>query len=144
MGWAQEHGEHDDRGFSILGVGGIAGYVIMLEGLTHDLSCAYDSCNNNNDTVVAGLLIAVASVGVGLGIGIPGILKMARQSEDSGDFAIQMATTGRSWGPMFSLGLLPTSLRTWTFRFFPPRSEPARRQALRVSEQGNAEFADWA
>lgn len=70
-------------GFSILGVGGIAGYVIMLDGITQDLGCGDNgSCNHSSNTVVAGLLIAVASVCVGLGIGIPGIVKMARQSEE--------------------------------------------------------------
>lgn len=89
-------------GFSILGVGAIAGYVIMLEGLTHDLDCAdtyYNgSCNHNSDTLVAGLLIAVASVGVGLGIGIPGIVKMARQSEEETEAVgrYQESISGRS------------------------------------------------
>jgi hypothetical protein len=73
-------------GFSILGVGAIAGYVIMLEGITQGLNCGdgyYDTCNNtNSDTALTGLLVAVVSVGIGLGIGIPGIVKMARQSEE--------------------------------------------------------------
>jgi hypothetical protein len=67
-------------------VGGIAGYVIMLERITQGLNCGdgyYDTCNNtNSDTALTGLLVAVVSVGIGLGIGIPGIVKMARQSEE--------------------------------------------------------------
>jgi hypothetical protein len=74
-------------GFSILGVGSIVGYVVMLQGIG-DINCSSDysynnSCSSGSDSaVLTGLLIGLASVGIGLGIGIPGIVKMARQTDE--------------------------------------------------------------
>lgn len=73
-------------GFSIVGVGGIAGYIVMLSAF--DASCGYGyqyevrSCDAwNGKRFLLGALIMAASTGLGLGIGIPGIISMARQSE---------------------------------------------------------------
>jgi hypothetical protein len=82
-------------GFSILAVGGIAGYVIMVEGLAQSMNCSFssdysysysgNSCNNGDNTVWVGLLIGLASVGVGLGVGIPGIVRLVRQTPEETD-----------------------------------------------------------
>ena len=68
-------------GFSIFGVGGITGYVIMLSGI--GINCGYneDTCGNEvASRMLLGLVIMAVSAGVGLGIGIPGIVSMVRQS----------------------------------------------------------------
>jgi hypothetical protein len=68
-------------GFSILGTGIAAGYIIMLASLT-DLHCSSDSCDNDvGSGVFAGFIVMAASAGIGLGLGIPGIVSMARQSQ---------------------------------------------------------------
>jgi hypothetical protein len=70
-------------GFTILGAGVIAGYLILLSSIRDvaDCSSAY-SCNDNfADHYLLALLVMGASTGIGLGIGIPGIVSMARQSE---------------------------------------------------------------
>jgi hypothetical protein len=73
-------------GFTIFGVGGITGYIVMLSSLT--LGCNYGESSYNNSCddgmgrrFLLGALLMAASAGVGLGIGIPGIVSMARQSE---------------------------------------------------------------
>jgi hypothetical protein len=113
-------------------VGGIAGYVIMLERITQGLNCGdgyYDTCNNtNSDTALTGLLVAVVSVGIGLRIGIPGIVKMARQSEEETEAVnrYQDSVSMRSMRfpyPHSLPYLRPHSARHWAFRFFPCRSE---------------------
>jgi hypothetical protein len=73
-------------GFSIFGVGGITGYIVMLSALTVDCGYNYDygysSCDDRmGNRFLLGVLIMAASAGLGLGIGIPGIVSMARQSE---------------------------------------------------------------
>lgn len=75
-------------GFSIFGVGGITGYIVMLSALTVDCGYNYDygysssSCDDRmGNRFLLGALIIAASAGLGLGIGIPGIVSMARQSE---------------------------------------------------------------
>jgi hypothetical protein len=73
-------------GFSIFGVGGITGYIVMLSSFISN--CNYNS-NYYNDSCgtidggrfVLGVVLMAASAGVGLGLGIPGIISMARQSE---------------------------------------------------------------
>jgi hypothetical protein len=73
-------------GFSIFGVGGITGYIVMLSSFMS--SCNYngnyynDSCGSiDGGRFVLGIVIMAASAGVGLGLGIPGVISMARQSE---------------------------------------------------------------
>jgi len=72
-------------GFTILGVGSIAGYVLVLSALHDDLNnCDYgaSSCGNNSDgQVKLGIAIVLVSTGVGLALGIPGIVRMAKQTE---------------------------------------------------------------
>ena len=74
-------------GFTILGVGAITGYVIVLLALRDDLNqCAYgsDSCGNGNSSdgqIKLGVALALVSTGVGLALGIPGIIRMAKQTE---------------------------------------------------------------
>jgi hypothetical protein len=73
-------------GFSIFGVGGITGYIVMLSALTVDCGYGYGYTSNSCDDrmgnrFLLGALIMAASAGLGLGIGIPGIISMARQSE---------------------------------------------------------------
>ncbi len=73
-------------GFSIFGVGGITGYVVMLSALATECDYDYDygtrSCGDRmGNRFLLGALIVVASAGLGLGVGIPGIVGMARRSE---------------------------------------------------------------
>jgi hypothetical protein len=71
-------------GFSIFGVGFIAGYIIMLSAVA-SADCAYDGTGRCGDDVGSGVLmgalVMAASAGLGLGIGIPGIISMVRQGE---------------------------------------------------------------
>jgi hypothetical protein len=70
-------------GFTIFGVGGIAGCLIALSGL--GVTC--DNWDNSACAsqvwrrLVIGLVVIAASAGVGLPIGIPGIASMLRSSE---------------------------------------------------------------
>ena len=74
-------------GFTILGVGAITGYVLVLLALRDDLnSCAYgsESCGNGNSSdgqIKLGVALALVSTGVGLALGIPGIIRMAKQTD---------------------------------------------------------------
>jgi hypothetical protein len=72
-------------GFTILGVGVIAGYAIVLSALSDHLNnCAYDasSCGNSSDgQIKLGFALILVSTGVGLALGIPGIVRMAKQTE---------------------------------------------------------------
>jgi hypothetical protein len=88
-------------GFSILGVGVIGGYVIMLSSIA-DTGCTYDgSCSNDmGRRLMTGLVVILASTGVGLGIGIPGIVKMARQSEIETDAVDRYHYPGSMGAPM--------------------------------------------
>lgn len=72
-------------GFTILGVGAIAGYVIVLSAFSDHLnSCAYESgsCGNSSDgQIKLGIALMLVSTGVGLALGIPGIVRMAKQTD---------------------------------------------------------------
>jgi hypothetical protein len=69
-------------GFTILGVGAGVGYVVFLAGLTSGMDCGYyESCEPDKSMLLGGLGLMAVSIGTGLGLGIPGIIRMARQSE---------------------------------------------------------------
>jgi hypothetical protein len=69
-------------GFSIFGVGAMAGYFIMLSGIAETCSAYDDSCEDEMfHRFLIGLVVIGASAGVGLGVGIPGIVSMVRPSE---------------------------------------------------------------
>lgn len=83
-------------GFTILGVGAGVGYAIMVSGIMSGADCnAYDSqCGPNTDRMLGGLAVGILSVGVGLAIGIPGIIRMARQTE----LETQASERYQAWG----------------------------------------------
>jgi len=70
-------------GFTILGVGAGVGYAILLSGAMSSDNCGYyeSQCEPDTDRMLGGVMIGLLSVGVGLAIGIPGIIRMAKQTE---------------------------------------------------------------
>ena len=66
-------------GFTLLGVGVVAGLLVALSG---PLICWDAACQSEADARAhSGEVIALASVGIGLALGVPGIVMLARQSE---------------------------------------------------------------
>jgi hypothetical protein len=68
---------HTAVGFSLFGVGAIAGYVLISTAFQR----AGDGYDVSGDRILLGLVVIAATSGVGLPLGIGGIVKMARQSE---------------------------------------------------------------
>ena len=69
-------------GFTILGVGVGAGYLIMVSGIMAGADCGLESsCKPDEDRILGGLALAILSLGVGTAIGVPGIIRMAKQTE---------------------------------------------------------------
>jgi len=110
-------------GFTILGVGVVAGFLEALSGL-----CIYGDCQSEADAKSrAGEAIALASVGIGLALGIPGIVMLARQSEAEDKAVDRYQLFGAGPPPAFPLGnsrALSTgsagknfSLSLWSFAF---------------------------
>jgi hypothetical protein len=66
-------------GFTLLGVGVVAGLLVALSGpwICWDAACQSEADAHGE----SGEAIALASVGIGLALGIPGIVMLARQSE---------------------------------------------------------------
>jgi hypothetical protein len=68
-------------GFSIYGVGGVIG-VLILRSSFHDCLYMDDTCDMvDGHRLLLGLAVLAASTGVGLGLGIPGIIDLARTSD---------------------------------------------------------------
>jgi len=107
-------------GFTILGVGVVAGFLEALSGL-----CVYGDCQDAKSR--AGEAIALASVGIGLALGIPGIVMLTRQSEAEDKAVDRYQLFGAGPPPAFPLGnsrALSTgsagknfSLSLWSFAF---------------------------
>jgi len=69
-------------GFSIFGAGLIAGYVVKESSRTMSCSAQPDICDSDRGTRSGlGIFIGVVAAAVGLGIGIPGLVRMGKQSE---------------------------------------------------------------
>lgn len=69
-------------GFSIFGAGLIAGYVVKESSRTMSCSAQPDTCDSDRSTRSGlGIFIGVVAAAVGLGIGIPGLVRMGKQSE---------------------------------------------------------------
>lgn len=83
-------------GFTILGVGGGVGYALLLSGAMSGDNCGYyeSQCEPNTDRMLSGVMIGLLSVGVGLAIGIPGIIRMAKQTE----IETQASDRYQAWG----------------------------------------------
>jgi hypothetical protein len=63
-------------GFSILGIGDIVGTAIIMS------TPGYPNVKSSDQgQMMAGLGVALLSLGIGLALGIPGIMKMSRESE---------------------------------------------------------------
>jgi hypothetical protein len=112
-------------GFTILGVGAGVGYAIMVSGIMSGANCNYydnynSQCGPNTDRMMGGLVVGILSVGVGLAIGIPGIIRMARQTE----LETQASERYQAWGsgqPLVYPGAYSQSL---------PMRSPGRRLDL--------------
>jgi hypothetical protein len=93
-------------GFTILGVGLVAGYLIILSGISDSMNCGFDtSCNPNNDgRITTGFVIGLVSTGVGLAIGVPGIVRMAKQTEVETEAVDRYQYTGAGRQPVFPPG----------------------------------------
>jgi hypothetical protein len=71
-------------GFSILGVGTVGGLAFaIVSGPCSGASSGdgSESCSSHATRAVVGLSIALVSQGVGLALGIPGIVRMAKESD---------------------------------------------------------------
>jgi hypothetical protein len=83
-------------GFSIFGVGDIVGTVLIVT------APGYPNVTESGwGQVLGGLAVSVASMGVGLGLGIPGIVKMARPSDEErqlGDYYERTKPAGAGYG----------------------------------------------
>ncbi len=93
-------------GFTILGVGLVAGYLIVLSGISDGINCGYDSsCSQSNDgRITTGFAVGLVSTGVGLAIGIPGIVRMAKQTEVETEAVDRYQYTGTGQQPIFPPG----------------------------------------
>jgi len=78
-------------GFGILGVGTAAGVTVFLSSLT--ANCTNDGCTGSDGRFRLGLLIVALSQGVGLALGIPGIVRMASQSDAENEAAARYHAT---------------------------------------------------
>jgi hypothetical protein len=94
-------------GFSVLGAGTGAGVAIFISGIA--ANCTSEMCSSNDGRMQLGLLIVALSQGVGLALGIPGIVRMVRQSDTETEAAARYhaaamnRTTDRSATPSQSL-----------------------------------------
>jgi hypothetical protein len=70
-------------GFTILGVGSVIGLELIISNVGSSINCpeAPTACNPSGYTVLPGLVVALVSEAIGLAVAIPGIVKMASQSE---------------------------------------------------------------
>ncbi len=69
-------------GFTILGVGAVTGYIMLLAGVSEGFECdSGGDCDPDGALMLGGLALMVASIGAGCGIGIPGIIRMVRASD---------------------------------------------------------------
>jgi hypothetical protein len=93
-------------GFTILGVGLITGYLIILSGISDSMNCDFDSsCSQSNDgRITTGFVIGLVSTGVGLAIGVPGIVRMAKQTEVETEAVDRYQYTGAGRQPIFPPG----------------------------------------
>lgn len=110
-------------GFTLLGVGVVAGLLEALSGM-----CFADACQSESEAKSrAGEAIALASVGIGLALGIPGIVILARQSEaenqavdryqDSGVGPLPRFPPGNSRALSAGSAVKTFSLSLWSFAF---------------------------
>jgi hypothetical protein len=93
-------------GFTILGVGLTAGYLIILSGISDSVNCSFDSaCSQSNDgRITTGFVVGLVSTGVGLAIGIPGIVRMAKQTEVETEAVDRYQYAGVGRQPVFPPG----------------------------------------
>jgi hypothetical protein len=71
-------------GFTIFGVGTAIGFEMLVAGMG-SYNCpnsATNGCDTGGNAARAGLVVALVSEAIGLALAIPGIVKMARQSEE--------------------------------------------------------------
>jgi hypothetical protein len=69
-------------GFSIFGAGAIVGDVVMESTDTMGCDVQQNAClSERGDRLALGIIFAVVSASVGLGIGIPGLVRMGKQSQ---------------------------------------------------------------
>ena len=116
-------------GFTILGVGVGVGYYLMWSGIMSGTDClSYGStCAPDDGKIRLGLLLAAVSLGVGCGIGIPGIVKMAKQTEVETQASERYQYAGYGRPPVYpgsysqALPMRPPGARLdlplWSFRF---------------------------
>ena len=67
-------------GFTIFGVGTAIGFEIMVASM-RPYNCPSNGCATGGNPGLPGLVVALVSEAIGLAVAIPGIVKMASQSE---------------------------------------------------------------
>jgi len=69
-------------GFTIFGVGSLIGWELIVSSLgSYNCPTPASSCNTGRNRGLPGLVVALVSETIGLAMAIPGIVKMARQSD---------------------------------------------------------------
>lgn len=69
-------------GFGMVGLGAPVGYIVKESSRSMACDARPDTCDRERGTRQStGIIIAVVSAAVGLGIGIPGLVRMGKQSE---------------------------------------------------------------
>jgi hypothetical protein len=103
-------------GFTVLGVGTVVGLAMVFSGI--GAKCTNDGCSSDDGRIQLGLLTAALSSGVGLALGIPGIVRMARQSEIETEAAARYRSAslvavslGSTGSAQIQRGTLGTSFR---------------------------------
>ena len=116
-------------GFTILGVGAGAGYGLFLWGMMSGLNnCDYAaSCHPNENLMLGGAVLMVASIATGLAIGVPGIIRMVRPSEAETEASSRYQNPGLPQLPpypgsysramMLRPPAIPVSAQLLSFRF---------------------------
>jgi hypothetical protein len=96
-------------GFTIFGVGSLIGWELIVSSL-RPVNCPNNGCDTGGNHGVPGLVVALVSEAIGLAMAIPGIVKMARQSdaetEASARYYPQTATSDGSTTSPWSAQLL--------------------------------------
>jgi hypothetical protein len=111
-------------GGTLFGVGSVTASIILLNGLANPASCDADVCESSslNPGLLVGLSLAAISVAAGLALGIPGIIRLSRQSTTETEAAerYQSSRTIRPAIPISSSAragtqTLSVPLFTWAF-----------------------------
>ncbi len=112
-------------GFTLLGAGATVGVVVALSG---PLLCFDDACQRQKDERNrAGETIILASLGIGLLVAIPGIIKMASQTDSEAQAVNRYQDSEPGRPPIFPPGNsralstgsagTPLTLSLWSFTF---------------------------